>query len=492
MKKSRNILLIIIAVFALLASFVTIFSLVLNMFDILKVYGVELKQAGIDTLVYYAVELVFACLEISFGINLIKEVKKNDYFECYKQTSGLIGAITLPLFLNIIIEIVFAFVFKTPIESFDITLLVLFFLVMTLTSFIRPLILRRALKALDVIMLISSILTISIFAINYQSYFALVDEVLFDTISNAINCVMLSFLVIFSFVSLVIYSKDPELEFIESRTNEDVDVIESKENYEKVKIYSYRGVDNKKSKNSKVIGVIGCLFGMAFSVLFFIENGFHINLKDNINEFINYFSFSNSSGLYNIFDYFVKVFFPLLAFAYSINYLIGIILNNPQYKIYSMYLTRIGSSLLTILFYGRIFTILPVVFNRNFDFSVLNIFDAILVVTYIANSIANRTFKHSIKKVEDGMKHTDTYHEHIGRLVPINITYGIISIACLLLYSANNFLTNEVIYFSSILLSVGIILIICSCVIEHKNPISEYVVVKRKRVSFKIMKNKQD
>ena len=54
-----------------------------------------------------------------------------------------------------------------------------------------------------------------------------------------------------------------------------------------------------------------------------------------------------------------------------------------------MYLTRIGSSLLTILFYGRIFTILPVVFKRNFDFSVLNIFDAFLVVTYFANSIAN-------------------------------------------------------------------------------------------------------
>ena len=248
MKKSRNILLIIIAVFALLASIVTIFSFVLDAFEILKLYGLEIKAVGVETLVYYAVELVFVCFEISCGINIIKEVKKNDYFECYKQTSGLLGAIIMPLFVNKIVQVIFGFINKTPIGGFDITLLILFFLVMTLTSFVRPLILRRALKGLDVIMLISSILTVSIFALNYSSYFALTEEALFDTISNAINCVMLIFLTVFSFVSLVIYSKDPELEIIESRTNEDVDVIESYENYEKVRIYSYRGVDNKQSK----------------------------------------------------------------------------------------------------------------------------------------------------------------------------------------------------------------------------------------------------
>lgn len=490
MKKSRNILLIIIAVFALLASIVTIFSFVLDAFEILKLYGLEIKAVGVETLVYYAVELVFVCFEISCGINIIKEVKKNDYFECYKQTSGLLGAIIMPLFVNIIVQVVFGFINKTPIGGFDITLLILFFLVMTLTSFVRPLILRRALKGLDVIMLISSILTVSIFALNYSSYFALTEEALFDTISNAINCVMLIFLTVFSFVSLVIYSKDPELEIIESRTNEDVDIIESYENYEKVRIYSYRGVDNKKSKKSKVLGIIGCIFGMAFAILFFIENGFHVNLKDNINEFISSFSLTSASGLYSLFDYFVKVFLPLLAFAYALNYLIGIIINNPQYKIYSMYITRIGASLLAILFYGRLFTIVPVVIKKNFDFTELNIFDAILVVTYIANSIANKTFKHSVKKVEDGMKHADTFHEHIGRIVPMNTTYGIISIACLLLYSVYNYLESEMIYFSSILLCISIILIICGCAIEQKNPISEFVVVKRKRASFKIMKSK--
>ena len=52
---------------------------------------------------------------------------------------------------------------------------------------------------------------------------------------------------------------------------------------------------------------------MAFAILFFIENGFHINLKDNINEFISSFSLTSASGLYSLFDYFVKVFLPLLA-----------------------------------------------------------------------------------------------------------------------------------------------------------------------------------
>ena len=302
-------------------------------------------------------------------IKLIKEVKNNNYFECYNQTSGLLGVIILPLFINIIIEVVFAFVYKTPLAGFDITLIVLFFIVMTLTSFIRPLILRRNLKLLDVIMLISSILILSIFVINHQIYFVLTEEVLFDTLSNAINCIMLGIIVLFSFISLIAYSKDPDLEIIESRENEDVDVIESNENYEKVKIYSYRGVDNRKSKASKVLGIIGSIFVMIFSFLFYIENGYHIYLIDGINELIEAFSLSNSSFLYFTFDYFIKLLLPLIMLLNAFNYLIGIICNNPQYKIQSMSITRIGSSFLAVLFYVRLLTILPTFYYGNFDFS---------------------------------------------------------------------------------------------------------------------------
>ena len=141
MKQSRKVFLIFIAIFAFLASAVTIFSLALEIFEMLEVYGTDFKAAGIELLLNYVVEIVFAFVEISFGVNLIKEVKKNNYFECYKQTSGLLGAIALPLFINIIIEVIFAFINKTPLAGIDVTLLILFFITMTLTSFIRPLIL---------------------------------------------------------------------------------------------------------------------------------------------------------------------------------------------------------------------------------------------------------------------------------------------------------------------------------------------------------------
>ena len=134
---------------------------------------------------------------------------------------------------------------------------------------------------------------------------------------------------------------------------------------------------------------------MIFSFLFYIENGYHIYLIDGINELIEAFSLSDSSFLYFTFDYFIKLLLPLIMLLNAFNYLIGIISNNPQYKIQSMSITRIGSSFLAVLFYVRLLTIVPTFYYGNFDFSELNIFDAVLVVTYIANSIATKTFKRS-------------------------------------------------------------------------------------------------
>lgn len=487
MKKSRNIFLILIAVFALLASSISIFPLITQLLELLKDFSSDLMSMYLDLMLTSIVDLVFAFMEISFGVSLIKEVKKNNYFECYKQTSGLLNVIITPLFLNMLINIVFSFIYKNPVVGVDITLIVLFIVVMSLASFVRPLVLKRTLKGLDIVILLSSILTLAIFMVDYKNCFAFTEDAYLDAVSNIVNCIMIILLIALSIISLITYSKEPELEIAESRANEDVDVIESyvDDEYEKVKIYSFRGVDNNKSTCSKVLEIIGCVFCLAFSILFFIENKFNLFFEESFDKFIDAFSFSSAEDIYASFELIVRILIVLLTLLYSINYFIGIIINNPKYKIYSIYVTRIGSLLLTILFLTRAISLISVIANRNFKITDLNIFDAVLLITYIANSFARKSFKHSIKKIEEGIQHTDTYHEHINTVVSVNIAYGIISCVCLFLYSIYSYLSSEVLYLSFGLLIVSIILITIGTVIEKKNPISEYIIVKRKKYSLK-------
>lgn len=487
MKKSRNIFLILIAIFALFAAALSILSLITTTLDILKNYNGNLQSVKFDLLISNIIDLAFSFVEITVGFNLIKDVKKDNYFECYKQTSGLLTAIITPLFVNMILNLIFSYIYKTPIESFDITLIILFFVIFTLTSFVRPLSLKRSVKGLDIIILLASILTLSIFVIDYNTYFSINEGITLDLISNVINCIMMVFLVVFSFISLIAYSKDPQLEIVESRHNEDVDVIDPDIDgkFEKVKIYSFRGVDNKMSTCSKVFEIIGCVFCLAFSILFTIENNFHELLKEGIDKIIEIFTFSSSSSIYESLEIFIKLFITLMTLLYSLNYFIGILTNNPKYKYYSIFITRIGTLLLTILFLTRMLTIASVIMYQNFDLSDLNIFDAVLVILFVVNSFAKKSYKNSLKKISEGIQQTDTYHEHIGRIVSLNITCGIISIVSLLLYAAYNYLSTDVLYYSFALLIMSIIFVTIGTMIEKKHPISEYIVVKRKKIDLK-------
>lgn len=493
MKKSfRGVVLIIIAIIAFIASALSILSLVLVAFDIVKEYGFDFKSVGIELLIYSGIDLIFVVMEISFAKKLITAVKENEHFKTYEMISGLVTSILLPMFTIFITNIVFAFVFKTKLETLDIAFLILFFIAMSVLSFIRPVMLRRNLVALDFIMLISSLLNIVIFILNYKEYFILTEEMLFDTLSNAINFIMLVMLSIFSLVSLLYYLKNPSACAVEEREHEDVDVIETFDNYEVVKLYSYRGVDNKKTKTAHIVSIIGCFLAIIFSILFFIENGFHLTLKEDINNLIGIFSLSSSGSFFDAMFYMIKIIVPVSLFSYALNYLFGIFTKSAQYKTYSIYMVNSSINLLTVTFYARLISVASAYLYKNFDFSELTFMDALILVIFIAETIARRTFKHSIKSINDGIKHGQTFHEQLGKIVPMNITNGIIGILCIIVYGYYNYLQSGKILLSLILLVIVNIFIIVGCCIENKNPSSEYVKLKRKRIVFKIFKNKQE
>lgn len=474
MKKNiRGIVLIIIAILAMTASAFSVVSLGLEM---INNFSDNIDSSGISLIAENGIDLIFSIIEISFGVKLIKAVVNDDRFETYKMTSGLVTTIIMSLFTVFIVKIVFAFVFKNPIENLDMVQVVIYVAIILNISFMRPIILRRKLLALDIIMFISSLLSLVVYIMNFDFSKELSNEF----VSNVINCLMLLLLVIFSFGSFIFYMKNPEACLIEEREHEDIDILETYEKYEKVKLYSFRGVDNSKTKIAITLSIVGSLFGIVFSILYFLEKGFYEDFSEKINSFIGLFSGELTSSPYNLVFFFLEIMIPLLAMSYSVNYLFGIITNNAQYKIYNIYIMKVGSVFLTGVISAKILSIGWSFASQNFSISMLSFSDTILVIVIIISSIVTRTYKNTLRNITEGIKNGDTYHEHLGKIVSMNLFNGLIGILSIIVCIYEDYLSSGIITYSAILLVLSILLIVVGGFIEKKNPASEYLIIKRR------------
>ncbi len=479
--KLRKITLIIIALLAIVASMLSIVSMGLTILEFVKNFGFDSLTSSIDSLLTYGIDLLFAFFEISFGFKLIKVVREDDHFETYKMTSGIITATVLPLFAILIVDAIFAFVFQNPIGNVNILFLVLFFLVMIISSFIRPVVLRRKLLALDLIILSSSLLSLIMVIMSFNMDSIVSEVSTIDSISNVINCVMLSVLVLFSLSSFIYFMRNPDACLDEERENEDVDIIETHDTYEKVKLYSYRGVDNVKTKIAFVISILISFLGVLFSILFFVENGYHLQFTDKINSLVQLFKGNIVGGLSDTFYFLIEITIPLLAFLYSTNYLFGVIAKNAQYKIMVIYMMQLGSLFLTVVFFVRLIEIVTSFTNYSFSFEKLSIADIGLLAVFLINSFISKIFKHTVSDVYNGIKNGDSFHEHAGKITKMNIIYGLISTVATALCIYEMYLNNGNISYSYFILISMFLLGIIGSSLENKNPPSEYLIVKRKR-----------
>ena len=488
MKKSfRGIVLILIALVALASSVLSIYSLGKEVFELMQT-TTDFQTSVIYLLLTQGIDIIFAIVELSFGFQLIKAVKNNDHFDTYKMTSGLVTTIVYSQFTLFLIEIIFTFISSQPLENLDVVFIVLFFIITTLTSFIRPIVLRRKLLALDAVMLTISSLALVLFVMSLNMEFILSEAISLASLSDILNCVMLLMLVIFSLFSFVYYLKNPEACILEERENEDVDILETFEKYEKVKLYSYRGVDNKNTRAAIILSIIGSILCVAFAVLYFIENKFHETFIEQINAIVGMFKGTANISL-DFTYYFVTVLVPIFAFFAGLNYLFGVITKNAQYKVYNIQIMQVASLFLTFILYSRLFSIGFAYVYGNFSLSMLSIFDAILLITDILNSIVRRVFKNTIKSISDSIKNGDTYHDIVGKVARVNIAYGLVGILSTGLCGYYEYYKHGNIWYSLVLMIFVIILINIGTCIEKKHPASEYLIIKRKRMDKKVETN---
>lgn len=479
--KLRKITLIIIAVLAIIASMISIGSICLTILEALKNFNLDVLTSSIDSLLTYGVDILFAFFEVSFGFKLIKAVKDNDHFETYKMTSGIITSTVLPLFAILIVDVLFAFVFQKPIDNVNTLFLVLFFTVMIISSFIRPVVLRRKLMALDLIILSTSFLSLIIVIMSFNMDSINIQESIVEYLSNILNCVMLGGLVLFSLTSFIYFMRNPEACLDEERECEDVDIIETHDTYEKVKLYSYRGVDNFQTKLAFVISLLVSVLGVLFSVLFFVDNGYHLQFVDKINSLVEIFKGNIVGGISDTLYFLIEITIPLLAFLYSTNYLFGVIARNAKYKVIIMYMMQLGSLFLTAVFFVRLIDIVSSFTHNGLSFENLSFVDIGLLAVFLLNSFVSKVFKHTISDVYNGINNGDSFHEHSGKITKMNIIYGLVSIIATALCIYEMYLNNGEVSYSYFILIGVFFLGMMGSSIENKNPPSEYIIIKRKR-----------
>lgn len=440
-------------------------------------------QAVIMELYDMVIDIVFAFLELTAGFSLIKQWKSGERIEIHKTIAQLISALVYASFVTILLGELISGIMLGGFSNLNVNLsyIVVYILYGLLVGATPSLIKKHKLMQLYWVMLLSSIIAVGF--CGYDVFVALLDGA--EGVPFAIevaNVVLMVLITVFATQTIVFYIKNPDILYRDVRENEDAEVVETKGNYETVKIYATRGTDDKVNVVISILTILSVITGVAGIVFFAVENNiaqyFVGDLGDVIDTFISMFM---SAGLSGLFD---AMLMFMLVFIYTLIYLslaVGVFTKKGSLKVG---VTSIASIGVTVMIFANVSLtmdlIMDFMFTHKINFEKYSILQLIVLGLYIVYKFSSKAYANVVKDINDGIvKRGDSYHSHsksIARVVLLSGLYSIVGLALVFL----TYYLEGVTLLSYVMFLLSTLFIVIVTQLEVKHPFSEYSKVRRR------------
>ena len=468
-----------IGILAFVIALVSLVTAVLDLWDLYKTTDGNILSGGID-LYEMGIDVVFAVLELTIGISLIKQWKTSEKIEVHKSISQLISAVVYASFVKVLVSTIFSYVLGVDDESSSVKIayVIVYAVYGLLVGATPTLVKKRKLMQLYWVMLLSSVIAVGF---GLYEVMGLLDGEIIELATTVANTILMCLITVFSFSVIVYYLKNPlDLER-DVKENEDSEVIKTTEKYEIVKIYETRGTDDNVNTVISVLTALCAIFGIVGVVLYARENNFAQFLNGELNEIINVIINVLTQSMADMMGLFMLI---IVVFTYSLIYLsilVGVFTKKAESKISILSSASIGT--LIALFSG-ILTIFDVFLDftttHTLNLEKYSIFQIVIIVLYVVYELTKKVFRNVTKDINDGItKRGDSYNSHSKAIARVVTFSGLYSILCLVVLFAMNF-TEGVIKISYVAFALSTALSIVSTKLEVKHPFSEYSIVKRR------------
>ena len=441
-----------------------------------------------------ALTFSFSFLEIKAGIGLYKAIKSDNRFEWYKSFPSVILAIITPIALSYLLS-----PYITLANNIENLTLELFFqpsfliiyplLVLYIITYVNRInVAKRKTYPLTIGILINGIITL-IYALTYIDGYNFSTNIfdLLSTSSHIINIILIVLIIFFAYQNFKIHKENPNLLEQEARKDEVSEVLEEKDKYEHVKVYTYKAEDESKAIFPKTLFIISSVITLIFTLYYIFTLSIPALKSFDPKIFENVTLGTFSSLVKNIALLFMYIFIPICFVISSIVGLINSFRSSSLSKISFVMFTNIQvlavfSPIMLMLF--DYFTILFdfFAFNKPLDFSGFSPIELVILVPIIIELVLSIITQRRWKIMVDNIKGGDSYAENRKYVAYVSIRYfvgSLITTIGTIIYA--NY--DPLYIFMCILLIIVSLLSTIAIVYQVKYPISEYSMVKRLKIN---------
>lgn len=472
----------ILYLIGVLAFLIAVVSLSFNLLDLVSIYKATDGNIFSGDMDFYemAVDVVFAVLELTLGISLIKQWRTGEKIEIHKTISQLISAIVYASFVQVLVTTVISCITTGGLSKDVGVIYVVVYIVYGLLVGVTPsLIKKHKLMELYWVMLLSSIIAVG-FCV-YEVSVSLKGGEIVSIATTVANTVLMCLITVFSTSVIVFYLKNPLILDYDVKENEDSEVIKTTDKYEIVRIYETRGTDDKVNTLITVMTVMSVIFGVVGVVYYAIENNAQQYLAGGLEEIINNVKNIINNGMTEMFGFFMLF---LVVFIYSLIYVSlfsGVFNKKATAKISVLGATAIGTMISLFTGILTVFDIfIDFAFNRTINLENYSIYQLIIIALYVVYVFAKKVYDKVSTEINDGIvKRGDSYHSHSKAVARVVFFSGTYSIVCLGVLFAMN-LSEGVFSISYLSFAISTLLVMIYTKLEVKHPFSEYTTVKRR------------
>jgi hypothetical protein len=483
-EKTRGKLIVIIGILAFIIAGVSFVFSVLDLLSMLQAADWQFLKALRSSQAYdMAVDLVFAGLELTMGLMLIKQWREGERVEVYKTLSKLINAVVYASFVKVIFGMVMAYAVDKSLSELNVSIVycIIYLVYYVLTASSGTLLRKRQWMSLYITMLIASALGVGFCVYDCITVVKAAAAVEIGT--TFANTLLMGLIVVFSVGVVAYYAKDPATLWRDVLDGEDFDVVDSKGDYERVKIYATRAQEGAMNVVILVLYCLCALLGIAGIVLYAVENDIGQYFGGTIQSFIDNISNQFESG--SVDEILNLLVLLLLVMLYPLIYLsqvLGAIQRKAESKISVISISGMGNMLVMM-------ASLSLLIGVMYDFTMFgtirweeySIYQAVLIVLYLVYFFTKRIYKNTTKEVNDGIMQGDSYNSHSGSIARICLFSSIFSAVGLVVIFLMK-CSDSGVCVSYLLFAAAALLAAAGACLEVKYPFSEFEYAKRKIV----------
>lgn len=441
-----------------------------------------------------ALTFSFSFLEIKAGIGLYKAIKSDNRFEWYKSFPSVIFAIITPIALSYLLTPYITLINnieKLTLELFlQPSFLIIYpLLVLYIITYVNRInVAKRKTYPLTIGILINGIITL-IYALTYIDGYSFSLNIfdLLSTASHIINIILIALIIFFAYQNYKIHKENPNLLEQEARKDEVSEVLEEKDKYEHVKVYTYKAEDESKAIFPKTLFLISSVITLIFTLYYIFTlsipalKSFDPKIFENISlvtisSFIKYFVIL-----------FIYIFIPICFIISSILGLINSFRSSSLSKTTFVMFTNIqvvavfhSITLIFLNYFIILFNFFA--FNEPLNFSGFTPIELVILVPIFIELVFSIITGRRWRIMIDNIKGGDSYAENRKYVAFISIRYFVGSLITTI--GAIIYANYDPLYiFMCILLIIVSLLSTIAIVYQVKYPMSEYSMVKRLKIN---------